>query len=208
MAHTSTWLGSGRWAKMQLTQSYSFERSPMDTNLFTDRSIWTMLHGIVLGGGALLGLSAALFALVTMRPPRVEDAAPERQGRDIGWLTTFVAITLWLTVIVGTYVSFPPYRATPPEGLTDLTRYPRSFLLANPDTAWLHSFAMEIKEHVPWIAAMSSTAVAFVCVRHPSRLLHDAAVRRIAVTLLATCFVLVAVVSLLGVFINKVAPLD
>ena len=183
----------------------------MDTNLFTERSIWTMLHGIVLGGGALMGLFAALFALVTLRvrlTPDAADAGVLRQARDIGRLTTFVAVTLWLTVLVGTYVSFPPYRATPPEGLTDLARYPRSLLLANPGTAWLHSFAMEIKEHVPWIAAMLATAVAFVSVREPSRLLRDVSLRRMATTLLAVCFALVAAVSLLGVFINKVAPLD
>jgi hypothetical protein len=29
--------------------------------LFTVRSIWTMTHGILLGGTALMGLSAALF---------------------------------------------------------------------------------------------------------------------------------------------------
>ena len=31
--------------------------------LFTDRSILTMVHGLVFGGGALLVLAAALFAL-------------------------------------------------------------------------------------------------------------------------------------------------
>ena len=31
--------------------------------LFTDSSIWTMVHGIGLGGGALLGIAAALFYL-------------------------------------------------------------------------------------------------------------------------------------------------
>ena len=29
--------------------------------LFTDRSIWAMVHGIGLGSGALMGLAAALF---------------------------------------------------------------------------------------------------------------------------------------------------
>ena len=183
----------------------------MDTNLFTERSIWTMLHGIVLGGGALMGLAAALFALITLRVPLTPaeaDAAVLRQARDIGRLTTFVAVTLWLTVLVGTYVSFPPYRAAPPEGLTDLARYPRSLLLANPGTAWLHSFAMEVKEHVPWIAAILATAVAFVSVREGPRLLQEVSLRRTAASLLAVCFALVSAVSLLGVFINKVAPLD
>ena len=58
---------------------------------------------------------------------------------------------LWLTVIVGTYIIFPPYRATPPAGVTDLSEFPRALVLATPSTAWLHSFAMESKEHMPWI---------------------------------------------------------
>src|SRR3970282_1460457 len=40
------------------------EEDPM---LFSDRSIWTMVHGIGLGGGALLGLAAALFYLYAAR---------------------------------------------------------------------------------------------------------------------------------------------
>jgi hypothetical protein len=56
---------------------------------------------------------------------------------------------LWLTVIVGTYVIFPPYRATPPPGATDLSEFPRALVLASPSTAWLHAFAMESKEHMP-----------------------------------------------------------
>ena len=36
--------------------------------LFSERSIWTMVHGIGLGGGALIGLAAALFYLYAARP--------------------------------------------------------------------------------------------------------------------------------------------
>ena len=187
-------------------------RPTMDTMLFTERSIWTMIHGIVLGGGALLGLAAALFALGTARVavPATDPVADATaaQARYLGWLTVFVAVSLWLTVLVGTYVSFPPYRATPPEGVTDLARYPRALLHSNPGTVWLHSFAMEIKEHVPWIAAMLASAVAFVSMRYGSRLLADASLRRIAMTLLTACFAIVSIVSLLGVFINKIAPLE
>lgn len=125
----------------------------MDTMLFTERSIWTMIHGIALGGAALMALSAALFSLRAMRTAAVSDVAAQNQARYLVWLTVFIAVALWLTVLVGTYVNFPPYRATPPEGLTDLSQYPRSLIQSNPDTVWLHSLAMEIKEHVPWIAA-------------------------------------------------------
>lgn len=167
-----------------------------------------MLHGIVLGGGALLGLAAALFALRAMRTADAPAIPAPNQARYLTWLTVFIAVLLWLTVLAGTYIIFPPYRATPPEGLTDLSQYPRSLITSNPGTAWLHAFAMEIKEHAPWIAAMLATAVAFIGVRYRSRLLSDAELNRTATTLLSICFVLVSFAAILGVFINKVAPLE
>src|SRR5688500_11928114 len=180
----------------------------MDTRLFSERSIWTMVHGIVLGGGALMALSAALFSLHAMRTGDGPDGGARHESRSLGWLTVALAVVLWAAVLVGTYISFPPYRATPPEGVTDLARYPRSLIQSNPGTVWLHSFAMEIKEHVPWIAAMLATAVAFIAVRYRSALLSDARLRRMATMLVTICLVLVAAVALLGTFINKVAPLD
>jgi hypothetical protein len=175
--------------------------------LFSDRSIWTMIHGIGLGGAALMGLAAALFYLWAAR------GAPRPQGRSgesraLAALTIATAGVLWLAVLAGTYIVFPPYRATPPAGLTDLAQFPRSLIQANPDTAWLHSFAMESKEHVPWIASMLATAVAFVTVRYPSKVLDDDALRSMAGILLGICFALVSFVSLMGVFVNKVAPLQ
>ncbi len=171
--------------------------------LFTDRSIWTMIHGIVLSGAALMALATAVFSMHTMR-----GVATPQQSRTVAQLMGFTAAMLWLAVLVGTYIIFPLYRVTPPEGAADLSQFPRSLLLANPDTAWLHAFAMELKEHVPWIASMLATAVAFVGMRFRSQLLNDAPLRKMAMTLLAICFVLVSVVGLLGIFINKVAPLQ
>lgn len=180
----------------------------METMLFTVRSIWTMIHGIVLGGGALLALFAVLFSLRAMRSDHVSDAGSEVRARYLAWLMVGTAALLWLAVLVGTYITFPAYRATPPEGLADLSAFPRSLIQSNPGTAWLHSFAMESKEHMPWIAAMLSTAVAFIGVRYRSRVLNDSQLNRMATTLAAICFVLVSVVSILGVFVNKVAPLE
>lgn len=180
----------------------------MDTRLFSERSIWTMLHGIVLGGGALLTLSGALFALRSMRTAEAPEVVGGDQSRFLARLTVAIAVLLWLTVLVGSYVSFPAYRATPPEGLADLTQYPRSLIQSRPETLWLHDFAMELKEHVPWIASMLATAVAFVAVRYRSQLLSDPQLRRRATLLLAICFCLASVVGVMGIFINKVAPLE
>jgi len=176
--------------------------------LFTDRSIWTMVHGIVLSGAALIALSAALFSMLAMREGDGSVVATRSQSRSLARLAVLIAVVLWLAVLVGTYIIFPLYRATPPEGAIDLNQYPRSLILANPDTAWLHGFAMESKEHMPWIASMLATAVAFVGVRYRSRLLNDPELRNMATTLLAVCFALVSFVGLMGVFINKVAPLQ
>jgi hypothetical protein len=117
-------------------------------------------------------------------------------------------VLLWLGTLGGTYLVFPPYRATPPEGLADLGMYPRSLLLSDPETEWLHGFAMETKEHVPWIASMLATAAAFVSVRYRQRLIADPEIRGLLNALTAVCLVLVAYVALLGTFVNKVAPLD
>lgn len=176
--------------------------------LFTARSIWTMTHGILLGGAALMGLSAALFYLYAVRTSDGGDVIRQNSSRALAWLTVSTAVMLWLTVLVGTYIVFPPYRATPPAGVTDLSQFPRSLIQASSETAWLHSFAMESKEHMPWIASMLATAVAFVTVRYRSRVLHDASLRDMAAILLAICFALVSFMSLMGVFVNKVAPVQ
>jgi hypothetical protein len=180
----------------------------MNASLFSDRSVWTMIHGIVLGGGTLITLSIAIFSLRAMRAADSSSPAVWAQSRYLAGTIVFAAVALWLTVLVGTYVSFPAYRATPPEGLTDLARYPRSLLQSNPQTVWLHALAMEIKEHVPWIAAMVATAVAFVATRYRSRLLTDVRLNRVATALVGICLGLASIAGLLGILINKVAPLE
>lgn len=176
--------------------------------LFSERSIWTMLHGIGFGGGALLAAAASLVALYLMHP-RAGDAGtpPDRSGAIAG-LTSLTALLLWLTTIVGTYLVFPLYRATPPEGATDLAPYPRALILGDPSTSWLHAFAMETKEHLPFIACILATAVAYVAWRYRRRFVTDAGLRRGGTAMLAVTFGIVAYISLLGVFINKVAPLE
>jgi hypothetical protein len=174
--------------------------------LFSDRSLWTMLHGIALGGGTLVLLVTALVLLRAMAVP-AGTVVPARQSTVFTWLTVSIAALLWISVLSGTYIVFPMYRAPPPEGISSLAAYPRALLMSNPDTQWLHAFGMEIKEHMPWIAAMLATATAFVSRRHRPTLLADASLRRITGSLLTVALVLVAGVALLGTFVNKVAPL-
>ena len=167
-----------------------------------------MIHGIVLGGGTLITLSIAIYSLRAMRAADSSSPAVLTQSRYLSATMVFAAAALWLTVLVGTYISFPAYRATPPEGLTELGRYPRSLLQSNPQTVWLHALAMEIKEHAPWIAAMLATAVAFVATRYRSRLLTDMRLNGFATAVVGICLGLASIAGLLGILINKVAPLE
>ena len=151
-------------------------------------------------------LLVALFSLRVMAAP-AGAIVPERQSNAFAWVTVAAATFLWLSVLGGTYIVFPMYRATPPEGIASLVEYPRALLMSSADTRWLHAFAMEIKEHMPWIAAMLATATAFIAQRHRATLLSDASLRRVTGSLLVIVIVLVSSVALLGVFVNKVAPL-
>ncbi len=151
-------------------------------------------------------LVTALFSLRAMTAPE-GTIPPPRQSNALASLTAAAAVLLWMSVLGGTYIVFPMYRATPPEGIASLAEYPRALLMSGADTRWLHTFGMEIKEHMPWIAAMLVTAAAFVVRRHRTTLLADASLRRVAGSLLAIAVVLVSFVALLGVFVNKVAPL-
>jgi hypothetical protein len=175
--------------------------------LFTLRSLLTMAHGLVLSGGAMLGLAVALYALHVDATPS-GGLVRERSAEWLARLSQMTSVLLWMAVLSGTYVVFPLYRATPPEGLVALDAFPRALLMSDPSTRWLHSFAMEIKEHMPWIAAMLTTAAAFLATRYRETLLAHGQLRRLTASLLWTSLVLVALVALLGVFVNKIAPVQ
>jgi len=112
----------------------------------------------------------------------------------------------WLTVITGTYIVYPWYRAKPPTG-ADLKQFPRYYLLANPDLAEWHKFGMEWKEHVAWLSPILATAVAYVVIRYGSKLAHEEKIRQALIVLFLIAFLAAGVAGLFGAFINKVAPI-
>ena len=66
----------------------------MDAMLFSGRSIWTMIHGIALGGGALMGLAAALFSLRAMSRSGDSAGALQSQSNYLAALAVFIAILI------------------------------------------------------------------------------------------------------------------
>lgn len=173
----------------------------------TNRELWTVLHGMVFGGIFLLAFAGGLAGIWSLRPGlvTVEGLRDRLLRLRVGLVT--MAIMAWLTVLSGNYIVYPWYRASPPAGVTDLTAYPRSFLRADPSLASWHSFGMEWKEHVAWVAPLLATAVAFIAIYYGPRLVADSRLRKATLALFVLAFVAAGVAGLLGTFLNKVAPI-
>ncbi len=156
-------------------------------------------------GGGLAGLYSLRERLLTA------EGVQERMPRLlIG--TWVMAIVAWLTVLSGTFIAYPWYRAKPPEGVdlkdpAALIDFPRYFLLAQEKTAQWHHFGMEWKEHVAWLAPFLATAVAFAVLYYGAQLLHRADVRRAVLVFFVLAFAAAGIAGLFGAFITKAAPI-
>lgn len=173
----------------------------------TARELWAAIHGMVLGGGFLIAFSAGFFGLYSLRTGWLSAEGLQERVRRMKWWTTLMAVVSSLTVFTGTYIVYPWYRATPPEGTTDLTAFPRSTLLADPNLAAWHNFGMEWKEHVAWLSPILAIAVAYIVIKYGPELAQNQQLRRIAIVLFVLAFVSAAVAGLMGAFITKAAPI-
>jgi phosphoglycerol transferase MdoB-like AlkP superfamily enzyme len=166
---------------------------------------WTLLHGLVLGALFLLAFAGAIAGIYSLRPQLVSAAGVVERVRRLRWGTTVMAVLVWLTVITGTFIVYPWYRARPPAG-ADLSQYPRSFLLADPNLSSWHTFGMEWKEHVAWFAPIFLTAVAYIVWRYGSELVHRRPMRNVLIAVLTFAFVAAGIAGVLGALITKAAP--
>jgi hypothetical protein len=172
----------------------------------TTRDLWTVIHGMGFGALFMLAFSAALAELYRLAtangPPQ-----PTAHGQS---LLTFYLVAMvvlaWLTVLTGAYVIYPWYRAVPPEGLTDLSEYPRRLLLSSGKTSEWHNIGMEWKEHVSWIAPISITMVAYVFAKYGRSFARFDRLRTAVLGFALVAFIATGVAGAFGAFLNKYAP--
>ncbi|MBI4230699.1 MAG: hypothetical protein HY608_07670, partial [Planctomycetes bacterium] len=148
----------------------------------------------------LLAFGGGLAGLWSLRDRYVTGPGLRERMRRLHLGLWTMAAICWMTVISGTYIVYPWYRAKAPES-------PRSRLLADPSKAAWHTFGMEWKEHVAWLAPILSTAVAALVWRYREDLAHRADLRRAALVLFVLAFAAAVVPGVFGAFINKVAPI-
>lgn len=166
----------------------------------TNREFWVILHGMLFGALYLLAFAGGAEALWSFRPGLLTVAGMRERLRRLRIGVMTMAITCWLTVLSGTYVIYAWYRRAEPGSA-------KSRLLADPQKAAWHSFGMEWKEHVSWLAAILTTAVAFLIFWYDEALFERQEVRRAAFWFLAFAFAAAAVGGVFGAFINKAAPI-
>lgn len=163
------------------------------------REFWTVLHGMLLGALYLLAFAGGFAGLWSLRTNLLtEHGIKERMWRLYAGVWS-MAILCWATVITGTYIIYPWYRA---KAATS----PRSKLLSSPSTELWHTFGMEWKEHVGWLAPILATAVAFIVTYYREELAERKDLRRAALVMFSAAFFAAAVAGVFGAFINKIAP--
>lgn len=170
------------------------------------RDLITVLHGMGFGGLLLLAFSGAIGMIHSTTVAGMRWEPVSWDSKMFRFYLVSMAVLAWLTVIFGSYIVYPWYRAIPPAGATDLSGYPQGLLLSSSLTAGWHNFGMEWKEHVAWFVPIATTAVAYVFVKYGPRLALFRDLRRGVLGLVVVAFAAAGVAGTFGALLNKYAP--
>lgn len=175
---------------------------------WTERGLWTLIHGMGFGGLYLLGCSGAIVELWRRYGPSAPGPGTSSDERFLRIYFVTMAALAWLTVLTGTYIIYPWYRATPPPGTTDLAAYPQRLLMSNPATMGWHSIGMEWKEHVAWLVPIAITMAAAVFFRYGRRLKNETTLRNAVLGFVWASLFAAEVAGFFGAEIDDHAPVQ
>lgn len=174
----------------------------------TARAFFTALHGMLFGGF----FAAATFGLVVeLVRSNFETRSGELcgTGRLLANLYLLAAAAAgWAAVLIGAYVVYPWYRATPFSGALNLAAFPQRLLLSSPTTIGWHALGMEWKEHIAWIAPMAVTMAAYVLWKQRAAMKSDRGIRTGVLVFTLAALGSVGVAAFFGAMINKNAPVQ
>lgn len=174
----------------------------------TARGLWTMVHGMGFGALYLLACSAALVELVRRYAPGKIAVPTEQDERFLRFWLIAMAVLAWVTVLSGTYIVYPWYRAVPPMGTASLAAFPQRLLLSNSATSGWHSIGMEWKEHVAWLVPISMTMAAAVFSKYGRYLKNKPEMRNAVLVFVGISFLAAGVAGFFGAMLNKHAPIE
>ena len=184
----------------------------------SSREGWTVIHGLVLGTLFLLAFGGGLAGLWSLRPGLITTAGIKERMTRLYVGTWTMAAAAWATVITGTWIVYPWYRAKLAGAdfagcagatLPNQTCSPKDFLVSDVsgNTASWHEFGMEWKEHLGWAAPILATAAAFLITYYGPRLIARPWLRAAVIVMFVAAFSAAVVGGAFGAFLNKVAPI-
>lgn len=185
---------------------------------FTQHETWAVIHGLVLGTIFLLAFGGGLAGLWSYRAGLMTTEGIKERTKRINVGLGVMAVTAWATVITGTWIVYPWYRAklagATYAGCAGLERpsstcSPRDFLLSDVagETAPWHEFGMEWKEHIAWAAPILATSAFLLFLYFGPRIVARPWLRMVIIVMLVGAFAAAVVGGAFGAFINKVAPI-
>lgn len=173
----------------------------------TVRGLWTLVHGMGFGALYLLACSGALIELWRRYAPGDRAVVSPGDENFLRWWLIAMAALAWLTVLSGTYIIYPWYRAVPSAG-AQLTGYPQRLLLSSASTRAWHAVGMEWKEHVAWLAPIAITMAATVFNKYRGGLRKQPQLRAAVLSFVAISFVAAGIAGFFGAMLNKHAPTE
>jgi hypothetical protein len=171
------------------------------------RDLMTMLHGMGFGVLFMLAFSGAIGMIYATAIGAPWRSSPQHDRMFRFYLISMAALA-WLTVLSGSYIIYPWYRAVPPAGAASLAGYPQRLLLSSPRTAGWHDLGMEWKEHIAWFTPIAMTMVAYVFIRYGPQLGRHRQMRNAVLAFTAIAFVATGVAGGFGALLNKYAPVS
>lgn len=166
----------------------------------SDREIWALVHGIVLGGPFVLAFTGGLVALYGLRSEYLTPEGIRDRVAQLRIGATAMAVLAWATVLTGTWVLLPWYREDSPAS-------PQSLLLSDPDTRLWHEFADVWKTHVAHMAPIFATAAAALVLYYGPALARDRTARNVVLALFLGAFAVTSLAALVGSLVTRVAPI-
>jgi hypothetical protein len=174
----------------------------------TERSLWTMIHGMGFGALYLLACSGAIVELARRYAPAAQAPVTARDATFLKVYFIAMALLAWLAVLSGAYIIYPWYRAVPPAGVADLSAYPRYLLLSKPSTSGWHNVGMEWKEYIAFFAPISMTMAAAVLNQYGRDLKRHPELRNAVLAFTLISFLAAGIAGFFGAMLNKNAPVE
>ncbi|GIV78664.1 hypothetical protein FKZ61_007620 [Litorilinea aerophila] len=175
---------------------------------FSARALWSLVHGVVLGGIFLIAAVAGLLGIYSygLRDGWRTDSELQPHLRRLSAGTWITALVVWLMTISGTFILYPWYRDPTWAGMP---RYlvSRTYLLTQEELAVWHVYGMAWKEHMGWLAAILATVAAAITVQYGPQLGEDDFLRQITLAIFGISFLAAGIAGLLGSLLTKLMPL-